>query len=64
MIKQGKFRGDKVSYKDGIGCCLLVPIDEDEDTGICFDFVPEDIDEMIYLLIALREAEASDAKAG
>jgi hypothetical protein len=63
VIKQGKFRGDKVKYPDGEGCCLWVPIDEDEDTGICFDFVPEDIDDMIYLLIALREAD-SEAQCG
>lgn len=55
MIKQGKFRGERVKYPDGDGCCIWVPF-ETEDVGICFDFVPEDIDDMIYLLIALREA--------
>lgn len=59
MIRQGKFRGDKVAYPDGIGCCIWIPID-DEDTGICFDFAAEDLDDMIYLLIALREAEAEE----
>lgn len=58
MIKQGNFRGEKVSYPDGIGCCIWIPIDEEEDTGICFDFSADAIDDMIYLLIALREADA------
>lgn len=58
MIKQGNFRGEKVSYPDGIGCCIWIPIDEEEDTGICFDFSADEIDDMIYLLIALREAPA------
>lgn len=58
MIKQGNFRGEKVSYPDGIGCCIWIPIDEEEDTGICFDFAAEDLDDLIYLLIALREADA------
>jgi len=61
MHKQGKFRGDKVSYPDGEGCCIWTPIDENEDSGICFDFAAEDIDDMIYLLIALREADAAEA---
>jgi hypothetical protein len=62
MHKQGKFRGDKLTYPDGIGCCIWMPIDEEEDRGICFDFDAEDIDDMIYLLIALREAEAEEYK--
>jgi hypothetical protein len=60
MHKQGKFRGEKVAYPDGVGCCIWIPIDEEEDTGICFDFDAADIDDMIYLLIALREAEAEE----
>jgi len=56
--RQGEFRGDKVLYPDGLGCCIWVPIDEDEDIGICFDFSYADIDDLILLLLELREAEA------
>lgn len=64
MIRQGKLRGDKVKYPDGIGCCIWQPFpDGDEDTGLCWDFAAEDLDDAIYLLIALREADASEAQA-
>lgn len=56
--RQGKLRADKVLYKDGIGCTVWYPFDNDdgsEDTGICFDFGFEDIDDFILLLQRLKE---------
>ena len=61
-IARGKLRGDKVTYPDGIGCCVWYPIGEepeDEDVGICFDFPLEDIDNIIGLL---QELKVTDAK--
>jgi len=61
MIAKGKLRGEKIAYKDGVGCCVWYPFtaasDSDEDTGICFDFSTDDIDDFIALLRALKEAE-------
>lgn len=54
--REGRLRGDKILYKDGISCCIWIPIDEDENSGICFDFDAEDLDDMIRLLERLKEA--------
>ena len=29
MIRHGKWRGEKIEYPDGIGCCIWIPFDED-----------------------------------
>ena len=58
---KGRLHGDKIKYKDGIGCCVwyLMPggTDPDEDSGVCFDFSFEDIDDFISLLQELKEAK-------
>jgi len=64
-VKQGPFRGDKIEYKDGIGCCIWVPFDDDDDSddsddnGVAFDFSYDDIDELISLLRKLKLSEAT-----
>ena len=55
-LKLGKFRAEKVKYRDGVGCCIWVVI-KDEDSGLCFDFAEEDIDTMIALLENLKKIE-------
>lgn len=61
--KRGRLRGDKVQYPDGIGCCIWYPFSElvddsdDEDTGLCWDFEFDDIDDLISLLQELKRAE-------
>lgn len=57
--KQGNLRGEKIEYKDGIGCCVWYPFKdgEDEDMGICFDFSFSDIEDFIALLNTLKEAD-------
>ena len=62
--KQGKLRADKITYPDGIGCCVWYPLVErgkveDEETGICFDFSYDDIDDFIKLLQKLKKAKAN-----
>lgn len=61
MLKSGKFRGEKVLYRDGVGCCIWEPLSkdtpEDEDMGICFDFSEGDIDSIIDLLTQLKSCE-------
>ncbi len=73
-IKQGVFRGDKIKYHDGVGCCIWVPFDiehdvvgqhleeigQSDDCGIAFDFSFEDIDDLIKLLQELKRVEATD----
>jgi hypothetical protein len=58
MIKSGKYRGEKILYPDGIGCCIWTPLDEDDDSGLCMDFSYEDIDEIILLLQDMKRVEA------
>lgn len=58
ILRYGKFRGDKVLYPDGIGCCIWIPADDKDDSwGICFDFAFEDIDELIGMLAIIKTAE-------
>ena len=48
MLKSGNYRGEKVLYPDGIGCCIWLVIDpDDEDVGLAFDFPFDDIDDLI-----------------
>lgn len=54
-IEKGKLRGEKCGYKDGVGCCIWYPFPGCEDTGHCFDFAFEDIDDLIALLKELKQ---------
>jgi hypothetical protein len=61
--KQGKLRGEKVQYPDGVGLCVWYPLpptdpNDEEDSGICFDVAAVDLDDLINLLLELREAQA------
>lgn len=56
-IKQGKYLAEKVKYKDGIGCCIWIPLKGMRDSGICFDFAETDIDDLIKLLKKLKDAK-------
>jgi len=58
-VKSGKLRGDKVKFKDGIGCCVWYPFGDDEDCGVCFDFDFADIDDFIVLLEKLKRRKAT-----
>jgi hypothetical protein len=59
-VQYGKYRGEKIQYKDGVGCCLWLPFDDDDESmGICFDFPYSDIDEIIGLLQAIKQVEAT-----
>lgn len=61
VYKQGPFRGEKLQYKDGIGYCIWYPLvygDDEEESGLCFDFTNEDIDDLILLLATLKSAPA------
>lgn len=65
IYKQGKLRGDKIKYPDGIGCCVWYPLKlkgKNESTGICFDFSYSDIDDFIKLLTKLKRAKADKYK--
>lgn len=55
MIKNGKLRADKIKYKDGVGCCIWYPLGGDDESGICFDFDGDDLDDMIELLRELKD---------
>lgn len=61
MIRQGNLRGSKIAYPDGVGCTVWYPFaseGEDEETGLCFDFSANDIDDFIALLQTMKAAEA------
>jgi hypothetical protein len=57
MLRSGKYRGEKVLYPDGVGCCIWLPFDEDETGGLAYDFSFDDIDEIISLLHLIKQAE-------
>jgi len=56
-IKVGRICGDKVKYPDSISCCIWYPSLDDEDSGCCWDFAFEDINDLIQLLQQLKEIE-------
>jgi hypothetical protein len=57
ILKSGKYRGEKILYPDGVGCCIWLPFDEDETGGLAYDFSYEDIDEIISLLQTMKQTE-------
>lgn len=62
--KKGNLRGEKIAYPDGDGCCIWYPLsDENDNTGIAFDFPASDIDKLIGLLQALKTASAEPMDA-
>ncbi len=56
-IKVGKFKGEAIRYKDGVGCCIWELLGEDIDGGICFDYSLEDTDNIIELLKELKRID-------
>lgn len=65
IYRQGKLCGDKIRFRDGVGCCIWYPFiteDDPEDlsSGICFDFSANDLDDMIALLTKLKEVEPDE----
>ena len=54
--------GKKIEYSDGVGCCIWEVLTENEDTGLCFDFAYEDIDNIIKLLKQLKKIKAEKYK--
>lgn len=63
--KSGNLRGEKILYKDGVGCCIWIPFKKDSDTieeepGLCFDFSGEDLPALRDLAHSLMEAVADE----
>ena len=63
IYKRGRLRADKIAYPDGVGVCMWFPLTtgstgEDEDCGLCWDIAGSDVDDLINLLLDIREAEA------
>jgi hypothetical protein len=50
-IVSGKLKGEKTSYKDGVGVCIF------EENGICLDFAYDEIDNLMEILVALKATE-------
>lgn len=59
MVKSGEYRGDKIRYPDGVGCCIwkLLKADDEESSGICFDFPYEDRNDVIKIVLGLEKDE-------
>lgn len=62
MHKKGVFRGEKLQDHQGTYVCVWIPFNnesgEEEDMGLCFDFHGEDLQDLIDLLIELRDSPA------
>ena len=60
IYKQGDVRGTKIEHQDKVGCTIWYPFpgDKDDDSGMCFDLPPEDIDDLIFLLQHLKRVPA------
>jgi len=63
----GKLRGAKEKYNENVWYSIWYPLsgldDEDnlfEETGVCFDFAENDIDDAIALLKHLKTADVND----
>jgi hypothetical protein len=58
MVKFGSYRGEKVRYPDGVGCCIWQVMEKDNENdedsaGICFDFPFEDHADVIKTVLGL-----------
>jgi hypothetical protein len=53
VIDRGNLRAEKVAYPEQTWCCIWTPFDGHED--LCFDIKEEDLDDLIALLVELRE---------
>ena len=63
IYRSGRLRGDKIKYPDGVGCSIWRPFPKgDEGTGIAFDFIEEEIPNLIILLGKLIKAKAEPYK--
>jgi hypothetical protein len=51
-IISGYWRGEKIEYHNGIGCCLWM-----EPSGLCVDFWYEDIDDIMTVLKTMKTAK-------
>lgn len=62
--KAGKLRGDKIRYKDGVGCTIWTPFkdndDNEETPGLCFDFPSEELENLKNLTEQLIAAKPDD----
>ena len=53
----GNLRADKIQYDDGVGCCIWEPLDSNPDSGVCWDFSYDEVDDVIALLQHLKTVE-------
>jgi hypothetical protein len=64
IYKSGEIRGDKIQYKEGVGCCIWQRFpntdadDKDaEDAGLCWDFKGDELKDVLSVLNQLDTAE-------
>jgi hypothetical protein len=58
VIDRGSLRGEKVQYPDLTWCCIWRTFpNSTDDIGMCFDFLADDLDDLIELLVELRDTE-------
>ena len=60
MVKSGKIHGEKITYEDGVGCCIWTQLkedDEDAGSGLCFDFSGDDLEDMKKVIEQLITTE-------
>jgi len=67
IYSQGRLRGNKILYKREENCTIWYPMKssegekvsvEEEDSGICFDFLAEETDDLIALLKEMKKNKA------
>jgi hypothetical protein len=59
MVKSNDYRGEKVRYPDGVGCCIwkLLKSDDEDSSGICFDFPYDERDDVLKVVLGLEKDE-------
>jgi len=62
MVRSGEYGGEKVRYKDGVGCCIWQwwkDKNDEETSGMCFDYPEEATDDVAKVIDDLRNDEAT-----
>jgi len=59
VVKSGQYRGEKIRYSDGVGCCVwkLLNKDDEDSSGDYFDFPYEERQDVVRVVLSLDDDE-------